>query len=166
MLNYMRKKRERCIKYSGFTINDVVNHTGVSARKLRWWEKKGLVKPSAYPRRKHYQTRCYTIQDIICVLVVKSLREKGLSLQTIWKSVERIQSTGIEHPLAKLRVACLANSVFFKKDGKYIEPISGQMVIEEAIEEIRPKLERRRLAPAERAIERANINYLEKIRVL
>ena len=152
------------MKYRGFTTSEVENLTGISTRKLRWWDQQGLLKPAINPNRKRYQTRRYTLQDIVCILVVKALREKGLSLQMIRKSVERVQVTGVEHPLAKLRVACLANTVFFKKDGKYFEPISGQMVIEEALEEIRPRLERRRLAPAERAIERANTQYQEKIK--
>ena len=131
---------------------------------MRWWDKQDLVKPGAYLGRKRYQTRRYTLQNMICILVVKALREKGLSLQTIRKSVERVQITGVQHPLAKLRVACLANAIFFKKDGKYFEPISGQMVIEQALEEIRPQLNRRRLAPTERAVQRANKHYHEKIK--
>ncbi|MBU0699668.1 MAG: MerR family transcriptional regulator, partial [Proteobacteria bacterium] len=148
----------------GFTTNEVTFFTGVSARRLRWWDKKGLIKPTINPGRKPHQARRYTIRDLICILVVRDLKEKGLSLQIIRKSVERIKATGIEHPLSRLRVACLSSSVFFKKDGKYIDPISGQIVIEEAIEKIRPKLENRRLAPAVRAIERENKNFQERVK--
>jgi DNA-binding transcriptional MerR regulator len=102
---------------------------------------------------------------MICVLVVKALREKGLSLQKIKKSVERVKITGVEHPLAKLRVAWLAHTVVFKTEGKYFEPVSGQMVIEQALEKIRPQLEPRRLAPTVRAVERANQHYQEKLAV-
>ncbi len=159
----MPKKSKNYRKYKGFTTSEVVNITGVSGRKLRWWDQQGIVKPTAYPARKPHQSRRYTLQDIVCILVVKSLREKGMSLQTIRKSVKRVEVTGIKHPLAKLRVACLANAIFFKKDGKYCEPISGQLVIEQALEEIRPKIERRRVAPVERAIENINMQYNEMI---
>lgn len=162
----MKIKWKKSNKYKGLTTNEVAYLTGVSARKLRWWDKQGLVKPAINPNHKPYRTRRYTIQDLICIIMVRELRDKGLSLQKIRKSVEGVEAAGVEHPLAKLRVACLANSVFFKKDGKYIEPISGQIVIEEAIEEIRPKLEKkRRLAPVERAIGRANKHYQVKIRM-
>lgn len=150
-------------KYAGFTTMQVEKHTGVSARKLRWWDQQGLVRASATPTRKRWQRRRYTLQDIVCVLVVKTLREKGLSLQRIRESVKRVCITGVEQPLAQLRVACIAHTVVFKEHGKYFEPVSGQMVIEEALEQIRPQFERRRLAPTERAVERANRHYQEKL---
>ncbi len=133
--------------------------TGISARKLRWWDQQGLVKPGIIPRRQRWQTRRYTLQDIVCLLVVKALREKGLSLQKIRKSVDRIKEIGVEFPLAQLRMACLAHSVIMKKGDKYIDPLSGQMVIAEALEIIRPHLGNRRLAPAERAVQRTNQQY-------
>ena len=86
-----------------------------------------------------------------------------MSLQKIRETVEKIEINGIDHPLAKLRMACLAHTIVVKMEGKYLEPLSGQMVIEQCLEEIRPKLERRRLAPAERAVERINQNYEKKI---
>ena len=152
------------IKKSGrFTTKDVENLTKVSARKLRWWDTQGLIKPGAFPARKFRQRRRYTLQDIICILVVRTLRDNGMSLQKIRESVDKIEINGISHPLARLRIACLAHTIIVKIEGKYLEPLSGQMVIEQCLEEIRPQLERRRLAPAERAVERVNQNYGKKI---
>ena len=149
--------------FSYFTINDVQKITRVSARKLRWWDEQGLIKPGGFPARKSGQRRRYTLQNIICILVVKTLRDNGMSLQKIRKVVDKIEINGITHPLAKLRVACLTHTIVVKIEGKYLEPLSGQMVIEHCLEEIRPQLERRRFAPAERAVERVNQNYGEKI---
>jgi len=163
MLNKMPSKLKKQRKYKGFTTKEIENYTGVSARKLRWWDQQGLVKPGKSPGRNPLQTRRYTLQDMVCILVVKSLREKGLSLQKIRESVERVQITGVEHPLAKLRVACLANSVFFKRDGKYFEPISGQMVIEEALDEIRPRLKPRQFGPINRIVKNGSKHFKEKV---
>ncbi|MFA4902012.1 MAG: MerR family transcriptional regulator [Desulfobaccales bacterium] len=146
-----------------FTTSYVAELTKVSARRLRWWDQQGLVKPGAFPGRKIRQRRRYTLQDIICILVVKKLRDNGMSLQKIREVVDKIEVNGITRPLAKLRVACLAHTIVAKIEGKYLEPLSGQLVIEQCLEEIRPQLERRRLAPAERAVERANIDYEKKI---
>jgi len=150
-------------KLRGFSIGEVERMTRVSPRKLRWWGQIGLITPGASPTRRSRQRRRYTLQDIICLLVVKALRDNGVSLKKIKESMDRIGETGIDHPLAKFRVACLAHTVIIKKDGRYFEPISGQMVIEEALDLIRPHLERRRLAPTERAINMANLQYKEKI---
>ena len=59
-------------------------------------------------------------------MIIKALRDRGVSLQKIRKSVDSIKKhTDVENPLSQLRVACLANRVLFKKGDNYLE-ISGQ----------------------------------------
>lgn len=147
-------------KYNGFSTNKVSAMTGVSARKLRWWEEQRLIKPGALPGRKSGQTRRYTLQDLICIIIIKALRDRGVTLQKIRKSVDSIKRTGVQNPLSQLRVACLANRVVFKKGDNYLE-ISGQTVIQETLEKIRPELRRRGIS--EREVEIANRDYLEKV---
>jgi DNA-binding transcriptional MerR regulator len=147
-------------KYKGFSTNKVSAMTGVSARQLRWWEEQGLIKPGGLPGRKLGQTRRYTLQDLICIIMVKTLRDRGVSLQKIRKSVDRIKDTGVQNPLSQLRVACLANRIVFKKGTNYLE-ISGQTVIQETLEKIRPELRRRGIS--EQEVEIANRYYLEKV---
>lgn len=151
---------ENTNKYKGFSTNKVTDMTGVSARQLRWWEAQRLIKPGALPGRKAGQTRRYTLQDLICIIMVKALRDRGVSLQKIRKSVDRIKDTGVQNPLSQLRVACLANRVLFKKGTNYLE-ISGQTVIQETLEKIRPELQRRGISDKE--VEVANRDYLEKV---
>ena len=83
-----------------------------------------------------------------------------MTLQKIRKSVDSIKRTGVQNPLSQLRVACLANRVVFKKGDNYLE-ISGQTVIQETLEKIRPELRRRGIS--EREVEIANRDYLEKV---
>ena len=123
----------------GFTTKEVLDYARISARQLRWWEEKGIFK-SSISRNRPWQRRRYTLEDLICILVIKSLLDRGISLFRIRKSVERAKLTGIDNPLAKFRVACLANSVIFKKGKNYIDPISGQMIIEQVVDTIRPRL--------------------------
>lgn len=148
-------------KYIGFSTNFVSDRTGVSARQLRWWEKQRLIKPGALPGRKSGQTRRYTLRDLMCIIMVKALRDKGVSLQKIRRSVESIKKhTAVENPLSQLRVACLANRVLFKKGDNYLE-ISGQTVIQETLEQIRPELRRRGIS--EQEVEIADRDYLDKV---
>ena len=147
-------------KYIGFSTNFVSDRTGVSARQLRWWEKQRLIKPGALPGRKSGETRRYTLRDVICIIMIRTLREKGVSLQKIRKSVDGVKATGVKNPLSQLRVACLANRVVFKQGENYLE-ISGQAVIQETLEKIRPELRRRGIS--EQEVELANRDYLEKV---
>jgi len=92
--------------------------------------------------------------------MIKALTYRGVSLQRIRKSVDRIKDTGVQNPLSQLRVACLANKVVFKKGTIYLE-ISGQTVIQETLEKIRPELWRRGIS--EQEVEVANRQYLEQM---
>ena len=148
---------------SYFSTAEVQKRTGISARQLRWWDEIGLVKPSASPDRVRWHSRRYDLQDIVCILVVKALRGKGISIQKIRQSVERIKDIGIHHPLAQLRVACLPHSVIFKKGGKFIDPISGQMVFAEALEEIRPEFKNKGYAAVEREVKKSVGHFLQRV---
>ncbi len=92
--------------------------------------------------------------------MIKALRNRGVSLQSIRKSVDTIKGTDVQNPLSQLRVACLANRVVFKKGDNYLE-ISGQTIIQETLEKIRPELRRRGIS--EQEVEVANRQYLEKV---
>jgi DNA-binding transcriptional MerR regulator len=142
---------------NGFTTKEVLKLTNISARQLRWWEHRGIFK-SSLPRNSRWQRRRYTLEDLICILVIKALIDRGISVYRIRKSVERARVAGVENPLASFRVACLANSVTFKKGKNYIDPISGQMVIEQAIELIRPCIKRDFIKDIEAIVRKAN-NY-------
>ena len=117
-----------------FSTTEVHDRTGISPRKLRYWHEIGLVKPSGSPGAGGW--RRYTLPDIACLLIVKALRREGISIQKIKEEVERVErikDIEVHHPFARLRVACLPNSVIFKKGDKFIDPISGQMVFAEVL---------------------------------
>jgi DNA-binding transcriptional MerR regulator len=150
-------------KFKGpFTTTQVYEITMISVRRLKWWDKQNIVKPSALPERKDNQRRLYNLQDIVCLLVVSALRERGVSLKKIKKSIERMEGSGIDHPLARLRVACLAQTLIFKrKDGPFVDPISGQLVIKEALELISHKIPRRQVGALKKEAKTANIQFSE-----
>ncbi len=147
----------------GFSFQKVCDIAGISRHHLRYWTEIKLIKASVSEGRSPRQELRYNVRDVLNVLIVKELRAKGLSLQKIRRSIKKVQVAGITNPLAKLRVACIAHTVFFKKDGRYFDPISGQLVIEQALEEIRPRVERRRFAQIERAVENSTRQFEEKM---
>ena len=147
-----------------FELKNVCSITGVSPRQLLYWTNTGLVSDSASSQRLQCQKFRYNIRDILIVSVIKELRDKGLSLQRIRKSVERVKKVwGKEHPLAQLRVACVANSIVYKKDGAYIDALTGQQVIEVAMQKIRNSVESKRLGQTESMVIRAKKKFLNRV---
>jgi hypothetical protein len=96
-------------------------------------------------------------------LVIKSLLDRGISLYRIRTSIERARVAGVENPLAKFRVACLANSVLFKRGKTFIDPISGQMVIEQVVQTIKPRLKRDIISTIDTILNQADNNFMINI---
>ena len=59
-----------------YSTGDVTALTGVSRRKLQWWDESRVVSPVQYMRR-----RLYSQSQVIEVSLIANLRRKGLSLQ-------------------------------------------------------------------------------------
>jgi len=69
------------VTYRTFTIQDVSKRSGVSTHTLRFWEKElnGVIVPE---RTKGGQRR-YTMDDLLIIEKIKSLKGNGLSLNDI-----------------------------------------------------------------------------------
>ena len=151
-------------KKATFGTKAVCKITNVSPRQLHYWTNIGLLKASASStHRRHHKFR-YNVRDILTVLVIKELRNYGLSLQRIRQSVDRVRSIwGKEQPLAQLRVACLAQSIVFKKGGAYLEALSGQQVIEAALQKVRNHIEPKRCGQTGRMVARQREIFLREV---
>jgi|YNPBryantNP2012_1023418.scaffolds.fasta_scaffold35086_2 DNA-binding transcriptional MerR regulator len=71
---------------------DVCRLTGVTARQLQWWDKRGLIRPARQGAR-----RAFGPADAIATLVVGELRRKGLSLQRIRRLMRRLRQELTQH---------------------------------------------------------------------
>ena len=147
-----------------FNNKEVCKIAGVTERCLRHWTAMGLVTASASYKKGTIEKTRYNLRDILSISVIKQLRDKGFSLQKIRESVNRAKRIwGIDQPLAQLRVACLMEAVVFKKDGAYVEALSGQHVFSIAINEIRNAVGEKQIAPTERMLERQKEIFLKKV---
>jgi len=70
----------------GYTSNEVMALTGITARQLQWWDERGVVRPERQGRN-----RFYSMADLAEVTVICELRDKGISLQRIRKIMRFLQ---------------------------------------------------------------------------
>ena len=70
----------------GYTSNEVMALTGITARQLQWWDERGVVRPERQGRN-----RFYSMADLAEVTVICELRDKGFSLQRIRKIMRFLQ---------------------------------------------------------------------------
>jgi DNA-binding transcriptional MerR regulator len=69
-----------------FTSNEVIALTGITARKLQWWDERGIVVPA---REGH--KRLFSLDDLAEVAVLCELRQRGFSLQRVRKVMRFLQ---------------------------------------------------------------------------
>ena len=70
----------------GYTSNEVMGLTGITARQLQWWDERGVVRPERQGRN-----RFYSMADLAEVTVICELRDKGFSLQRIRRIMRFLQ---------------------------------------------------------------------------
>lgn len=76
---------------AGYSAGQAAKAVGLSYRNLDYWARTGLVEPSVGAEGTG-TARMYTFGDLIALRAVKRLRDAGISVQSIRKVVERIQT--------------------------------------------------------------------------
>ena len=106
----------------GFSSQDVIALTGVTARQLQWWDEQGVVKPDRVGR-----SRLYSMQNLTVIAVICELRRKGFSLQGVRK-VMRFLDREFGKGLAE--IVGRNSDVHLLTDGKhlYLETSARQIV--------------------------------------
>ena len=74
-----------------FRIGELSSMTGVSARQLRYWEKKELI--ASREREDGQQARVYTFKTFIKVSMMKYFLDAGYTLAGAAKQARRVRKT-------------------------------------------------------------------------
>lgn len=124
-----------------FTAKMVTKLTGLTYRRLDYWDRTHFVKPSMKEATGQGTLRLYSFTDIVQLKVAKTLSDKGVTLQNMRKAITflKINFPDIEKPLAEMRFITDGEKIFtLTRDGKAIlDTLSkGQMVFTFAIGEM------------------------------
>ena len=88
----------------GYTSKEVCKITGISYRQLDYWDSSGFIQPSVARAKGTGTARMYSFVDLVCLRTARQLRDSGISLQKIRKSVSYLRSNfpELDSPLADL----------------------------------------------------------------
>lgn len=114
---------------------------GIPTRVIDYWDRTNFIKPSVSEASGYGSVRLYSFTDLIQFKVAKFLRDRGLSLQKIRKSLNYLRKhlPEVEKPLAQLRFLTDGEAIFVltNKDKEIIDTLKkGQYVLAIAIEEL------------------------------
>ena len=124
--------------FSSKTVSRII---GIPTRVIDYWDRTNFIKPSISEASGYGSVRLYSFTDLIQFKVAKFLRDRGLSLQKIRKSLNYLRKhlPEVEKPLAQLRFLTDAETIFVltNKDKEIIDTLKkGQYVLAIAIEEL------------------------------
>lgn len=125
----------------GFTTKMVSKIVAIPPRKIDYWDRTNLIKPSISEASGYGSVRLYSFRDLIQFKVAKFLRDKGISLQKMRKSLNYLRKhlPEIEKPLAQMRFLTDGETIFVltNEDQKIIDTLKkGQYVFSIAIESL------------------------------
>ncbi len=126
---------------SSFNSKAVSKIIGIPISVIDYWDRTNFIKPSISEASGYGSVRLYSFSDLIQFKVAKFLRDQGLSLQKIRKSLNflRRHLPEIEKPLAQLRFLTDGETIFVltNKDREIIDTLKkGQYVLSIAIEKL------------------------------
>jgi DNA-binding transcriptional MerR regulator len=135
------KLSERVVKATMiFGRKAVQGLTGVSGRQLDYWATTGVVRPSAKSAAGKGSRREYSFPDLVALKVAKRLKDEGISLQKIRKSLAFLRKhfPDLKQPLAELRFLTDGATVYVGRDREKICNTlnHGQFVFSLALGEI------------------------------
>jgi tetratricopeptide (TPR) repeat protein len=117
-----------------FSARDVAQIVGISESRVRYWAQTGVVGPSG---RGHG----YSFQDLVGVKAAKELLDGGVTLQRARKNLEALRTQlGAELPLSRMRVRSDGEQLLVSDGGAPFEPLTGQLVMDFALDELEGKL--------------------------
>ena len=114
---------------------------GIPLRVVDYWDRTNFIKPSVHEASGYGSMRLYSFTDLIQFKVAKFLRDHGLSLQKIRKSLNYLRKhlPEVENPLTQLRFLTDGETIFVltNKDREIIDTLKkGQYVFAIAIGEL------------------------------
>jgi predicted RNase H-like HicB family nuclease len=130
------------IKLSNSFNSEMVSKIiGIPLRVIDYWDRTNFIKPSINEASGYGSMRLYSFTDLIQFRVGKFLRDQGLSLQKIRKSLNFLRKhlPEIEKPLAQLRFLTDGETIFVltNKNKEIIDTLKkGQYVFAIAIGEL------------------------------
>jgi tetratricopeptide (TPR) repeat protein len=118
-----------------FTQSEIVRLLGVSGARLRTLDRSGIVSPSG----KRKGRRAYTFADLIQLRAAQSLLDSRVRLRDVSRAMLALKKSlpKVARPLAELRIVSDGRSIVVRTQDGDFEPLSGQMMLDFHVRELR-----------------------------
>ncbi len=116
-----------------YNTKSVCKVTRVSMRQVDYWDRTHFIKPSVSEASGYGSVRLYSFTDLIQLKVAKTLRDAGISLQKIRKSLNYLRKhiPEIENPLVEMRFITDGENIFVltSNENTVLDTLKGGQLI-------------------------------------
>ena len=120
-------KFTRRILQASFSTAEVARITGLTARQLDWWDRKGFLSPSIAGAKGYGSKRRYSFTDVVRLRLAARLRAAGLGLPQLRRvadTLKRLDASRDGLTSARLLVAD-RRVVWARTDGELVDLLHG-----------------------------------------
>jgi DNA-binding transcriptional MerR regulator len=114
-----------------FSTAEVARLTGLSARQLDHWDRKGFLRPSLERASGYGSTRRYSFADVVRLRVAARLRASGVGLARIRRCAEALARLDPSADLGRARLMVVGASVLWARSDREVVDLlkDGQLVL-------------------------------------
>jgi tetratricopeptide (TPR) repeat protein len=118
-----------------FSSRDVAKLLGLSAARLRTLDRAQIVSPTGSRSGR----RCYTFQDLIALRATHDLLARKVRPSEVARAIAALRQSlpRVTRPLQELRIVSDGRRLVVRADGAAFEPVTGQMVLDFQVNELR-----------------------------
>lgn len=114
-----------------FSTAEVARLTGLTARQLDHWDRKGFLRPSLEKAKGYGSTRRYSFADVVRLRVAARLRGSGVGLARIRRCAEALARLDPGSDLGRARLMVVGTSVLWARSDREVVDLlkDGQLVL-------------------------------------
>lgn len=114
-----------------FSTAEAARLTGLSARQLDHWDRKGFLGPSLERAHGYGSTRRYSFADVVRLRVAARLRSNGVGLARIRKCAEALARLDPQANLGQARLLVVGSAVLWARTDREVVDLlqDGQLVL-------------------------------------
>jgi DNA-binding transcriptional MerR regulator len=114
-----------------FSTAEVARLTGLTARQLDHWDRKGFLRPSLERASGYGSSRRYSFADVVRLRVAARLRASGVGLSRIRRCAEALAKLDPSADLGRARLMVVGTSVLWARSDREVVDLlkDGQLVL-------------------------------------
>lgn len=114
-----------------FSTAEAARLTGLTARQLDHWDRKGFVRPSVEKAAGYGTARRYSFADVVRLRVAARLRAGGVGLARIRRCADALARLDPSQDLARARLIVVGTSVLWARSDREVVDLlqDGQLVL-------------------------------------